>query len=628
MAQSGYTPILLYASGTTTNVPLAANLTSSASGAELALNYVDGKLFYKDNAGVVQTLATKSSTSGVFTSVTDSGLTSGRVTYATTGGLLTDSANLTFSGGALNITGGLNTTGAIIAGGAGLAGNTRLGTLGVDGTVSYIVAEFLSGTSGYGAFLHFGDGATYNKAFGTDTNGDFNWYTGRYTTSAGTSQMRLDSSGNLGLGVTPSAWGTSSAIDITAWSAIGTIPGNGSTVITNNAYYNSSGVPKYKISTFNAATYSQSTGGVHAWATAVTGTAGATITFTQAMTLDSSGNLGIGVTSPTSRLHVSNSLASTNAIAQFTNGTTGTGAGNGLYVGIDSTNTATIFNFYNSNLQFGTNGTTKMTLDTSGNLGLGVVPSAWSSGRTAIEINGSTQPAFAFNSTSSPNNGGVIVANAYYTSGTAWTYKSTGYATQYQQASGTHAWYTAPSGTAGNAITFTQAMTLDTSGNLLVGTTSRLNSSKLTVVTSVDNASTFQCASSGNYPVMCWNTSSSSCNFMIFQVSSGTGVGSITYNGSLTLYNTTSDQRLKSNIVDAPSGNIDDIKVRSFDWITNNNHQKYGMIAQELLEVAPYAVHQPEKPDEMMGVDYSKLVPMMIKEIQDLKARLTALESK
>ena len=59
MAQSGYTPILLYASGTATNVPLAANLTSSSSGAELALNYADGKLYYKDSGGVVQVLAGK-----------------------------------------------------------------------------------------------------------------------------------------------------------------------------------------------------------------------------------------------------------------------------------------------------------------------------------------------------------------------------------------------------------------------------------------------------------------------------------------------------------------------------------------------------------------------------------------
>ena len=57
MAASGYTPILIYASGTATNVPLAANLTSSASGAELALNYADGKLYFKNSSGVVTLLS-------------------------------------------------------------------------------------------------------------------------------------------------------------------------------------------------------------------------------------------------------------------------------------------------------------------------------------------------------------------------------------------------------------------------------------------------------------------------------------------------------------------------------------------------------------------------------------------
>ena len=46
-------------------------------------------------------------------------------------------------------------------------------------------------------------------------------------------------------------------------------------------------------------------------------------------------------------------------------------------------------------------------------------------------------------------------------------------ATQYYQAAGQHVWRTAPSGTAGNAISFTQAMTLDASGNLLVGLTNK-----------------------------------------------------------------------------------------------------------------------------------------------------------
>jgi len=90
MAQTGYTPILIYASGTATNVPLAANLTSSASGAELALNYADGKLYYKNGSGVVTLLANSSTVAPVTTisfgttGLTPSTATSGAVTVAGT----------------------------------------------------------------------------------------------------------------------------------------------------------------------------------------------------------------------------------------------------------------------------------------------------------------------------------------------------------------------------------------------------------------------------------------------------------------------------------------------------------------------------------------------------------------
>lgn len=109
----------------------------------------------------------------------------------------------------------------------------------------------------------------------------------------------------------------------------------------------------------------------------------------------------------------------------------------------------------------------------------------------------------------------------------------------------------------------------------------------------------------------------------------GSVVGHITTDGSATSYNTSSDQRLKDNIVDAPSASddIDAIQVRSFDWKADGSHQKYGMVAQELQTVAPEAVSAPEDPEEMMGVDYSKLVPMMLKEIQSLRARVAQLES-
>lgn len=84
MAQTGYTPIQLYYSSTTTNVPLAAKLASG----ELAINTYDGKLFYKDSSGVVQTIATKVSTTNSFsagtTGLTPSTATTGAVTLAGT----------------------------------------------------------------------------------------------------------------------------------------------------------------------------------------------------------------------------------------------------------------------------------------------------------------------------------------------------------------------------------------------------------------------------------------------------------------------------------------------------------------------------------------------------------------
>jgi hypothetical protein len=105
-------------------------------------------------------------------------------------------------------------------------------------------------------------------------------------------------------------------------------------------------------------------------------------------------------------------------------------------------------------------------------------------------------------------------------------------------------------------------------------------------------------------------------------------VGSITSTTSATAYNTSSDERLKENIKDSDdSGSkVDAIQVRQFDWKADGEHQDYGMVAQELLEVAPDAVTQGDTPDDMMGVDYSKLVPMLIKEIQSLRQRVAQLE--
>jgi hypothetical protein len=107
-----------------------------------------------------------------------------------------------------------------------------------------------------------------------------------------------------------------------------------------------------------------------------------------------------------------------------------------------------------------------MVIDASGNLGLGVTPSAWGTGGwKALDIG--SRASFV-----SSNSSDAIVGYNAYNNGTNWIYKATAAASVYLQGSGSHQWFTAPSGTAGNAISFTQAMTLDASGNLGVGTTS------------------------------------------------------------------------------------------------------------------------------------------------------------
>ena len=131
-----------------------------------------------------------------------------------------------------------------------------------------------------------------------------------------------------------------------------------------------------------------------------------------------------------------------------------------------------------------------------------------------------------------------------------------------------------------------------------------------------------------NGNIMWLNTTASSANAITFMQSAST-VGSIVINSSSTTYNTSSDRRLKYNIEDAASASdkIDAIQVRQFDWKADDIHQDYGLIAQELQPIEPIAVTGDADSDKMMEVDYSKLVPMLIKEIQELRSRVATLEA-
>ena len=179
-------------------------------------------------------------------------------------------------------------------------------------------------------------------------------------------------------------------------------------------------------------------------------------------------------------------------------------------------------------------------------------------------------------------------------------------------------------------------------GDLLIGTTSSGSYGAKLRVAGIAESTGLRVTSNGNQFLQAGNYgaagielrsytsySSSAQLIMKFANSSGSEFGSIKITGASTSFNTSSDERLKENIRDADDAGakIDAIKIRQFDWLESGEHQDYGFVAQELLPVAPEAVSEGYTADDMMSVDYSKLVPTLVKEIQSLRKRVEELEN-
>jgi hypothetical protein len=300
----------------------------------------------------------------------------------------------------------------------------------------------------------------------------------------------------------------------------------------------------------------------------------------EAMRIDSSGQVGIGVTSISNPLHVYH--ATNNNLARFQSGD----ATAHIQFRDNSTTYIPSLGAVGDDLTFavGNGAPERMRIDSSGRVGISRTPSISNS---KLEVGGADNVSL-INVEASGNTGGIGIG-------------STGL--QFFHGSTAH-------------------MRLDSSGNLLVGTasTSGMGTTNRGVLLRTDGGA-------GAY-IQIADLGTATKILAYFQNGNGT-VGTISTSGSATTYNTSSDQRLKDNIVDAPSASddIDAIQVRSFDWKVDGSHQKYGMVAQELQTVAPEAVTEGETEDDMMGVDYSKLVPMMLKEIQSLRARVAELEN-
>ena len=384
-------------------------------------------------------------------------------------------------------------------------------------------------------------------------------------------------------------------------------------------------------------------------------------------------NLGIGTSSPASALYVKRT------------------AGNaGVYADYNGTNIGRLEAASNGNLYIGTTtgtgsvllGTTAnaaaLELNNSGNLGLGVTPS-FGSGSKALQV-GPGASMFSGSATQT-----IIGNNWYNNSGDKFI--GTGYAALYQQSNGQHLFQTSnASGTAGNAITFTQAMTLDASGNLLVGTTSAFGKFKVNVGTnqnlfvttnnSMTSLGSVNDASSGytdieirasqqifhngsaeraridssgsllvgtttgttSYDMKMYVSSDSGTNKWAvgprvalpgtFYVAANTTYGVYLSSTTATSWSSASDERVKTDLqpIENAAEKVCSLRAVTGRYISDDSGvRKPFLIAQDVLAVLPEAVDTTDP--EKYGLAYTDTIPLLVAAIKEQQAIIEQLKA-
>ena len=556
-------------------------------------------------------------------------------------------------------------------------GGVRISSLGT-GTGGYVLDMGVSDTNGY-AWMQVSNSANLASGF--------------------TKPLVLQPvAENVGLGVVPSAWSLYRAFQNGATSVADFASGNNS-IFGSGVYYGGSPTDFRYISTGQRATSYRQVDGSHTWNTTgtVTGTAGGVAAMVQAMTLNSEGLLTVGTTVngefgvivaggaksfsagiPQYQFQAQDTTAmaagvggAINFVGKFTSGGSITS-----FASIEASKDNATSGDYGASLVFKTrvNGgaqTTRMTLDAGGRLLLGGATSASATSGTVIyNYTGNNQPYNNNSESFWSSNGNITLTNQYGTLNIAagatktdaapyWMVGNVGgngngfyinlrsgfsgsgggdapaYRIQYG-GTATAATITSHTWTIGQ--TSTGAMTLDSSGNLLVGTTSVYGKFSLVGANNANPLAVFYSDTAGDVgqPGLMIgkqdnNTTTSQIILRATILSSGAGQGQINANGANALaFGTYSDRRLKENIVNLPSqlANILALRPVEFDYIESEGggHQT-GFIAQEMQQIYSDAVG--EREDGMLTVSgWSKTEARLVKAIQEQQAIIESLKAR
>jgi len=320
------------------------------------------------------------------------------------------------------------------------------------------------------------------------------------------------------------------------------------------------------------------------------------------------GNVGIGTTDPNVKLRIAGTQGNPATSGSTSTGFLslyGTGASHGLMMGVqnvspfgswiqaqDKSNHAT-----NYNLLLNPNG---------GNVGIGTDSPSSFSGYTNLSLKaGSTGNNLDFFNSSGTRIGAIV---------------TDGSDDVILEASGISRNLIFKTDNAG---TFSEKMRITSGGDVLIGKDA-LNNDDVGLWLNNDGASWF---TQNNDYCVGLNRKGTDGNVMLF-TNDQAGAGSISVSGTTTAFNTSSDYRLKEDLQDFNGlDKVSKIPVYDFKWKTDES-RSYGVMAHELQEVLPDAVSGKKDAEEMQGVDYSKIVPLLVKSIQELKAEIELLKNK
>ena len=386
------------------------------------------------------------------------------------------------------------------------------------------------------------------------------WFSTTPTGGSITQRMILNSGGNLGLGVAPSAWVGSLALQV---KGVGAFYADGETYtyttgVANNCYQTGNGTWAYRVAATSAARYEQNSN-AHAWYSSTGAvSAGGAVTFTQAMSLSATGNLSIGTTAQPMRQNV-----------YGTNNNTVSGANIWNYniVGINIRNESTTAN-------------TMAGLYLEGGVG------------------NSSSAIFNIQESSS------LGALGFATGG---------------------------SGVSGGSVP--ERMRIDSSGNLLVGRTTNSAGVKLNILGDNSVSAETSLATGTCYQGVYSNTTGTV--YYGYWIYNGTNVGYISSTGTVTVYSTTSDYRLKENIAPMTGAlsKVALLKPVTYKWKSTGDSSQ-GFIAHELAEIVPECVvGEKDAVNEdgsikPQGIDTSFLVATLTAAIQEQQAIIESLKAR